>query len=156
MGGGEASAALCGANLKEEMTVRKFTTDQYAASGLQMHPYMTPAETHPAFTCAHKVLSCVLAAALVISFLAALVSACPYHDPLQRWKKSGFECRTLVQSCACVGFARWRHASFCALPFLLAQVKKQPDGKLTVVMTAKDGSKVEIADNDHVLMATGV
>eukprot|EP00967_Tisochrysis_lutea_P155663 scaffold312009_cov18-Tisochrysis_lutea.AAC.1 len=98
MGGGEASAALCGANLKEEMTVRKFTTDQYAASGLQMHPYMTPAETHPAFTCAHKVLSCVLAAALV--------------------------------------------------------VKKQPDGKLTVVMTAKDGSKVEIADNDHVLMAT--
>nr|QBY35585.1 glutathione reductase 1 [Dunaliella salina] len=58
--------------------VRKFTTDQYAASGLQMHPYMTPAE-----------------------------------------------------------------------------VKKQPDGKLTVVMTAKDGSKVEIADNDHVLMATG-
>lgn len=41
-------------------------------------------------------------------------------------------------------------------PFLLTQVKKQPDGKLTVVLNAKDGSKVEIADNDQVLMATGV
>ncbi len=42
------------------------------------------------------------------------------------------------------------------LPVPVPQVKKQLDGKLTVVMTAKDGSKVEIADNDQVLMATGM
>lgn len=38
---------------------------------------------------------------------------------------------------------------------LALQVKKQPNGKLTVVLNNKDGSTSEIADNDQVLMATG-
>jgi len=41
------------------------------------------------------------------------------------------------------------------LATILLQVKIQANGKLTVVMTSKDGSTVEIADNDQVLMATG-
>lgn len=35
------------------------------------------------------------------------------------------------------------------------EVKKQPNGKLTVVIKKADGSTAEIADNDQVLMATG-
>jgi glutathione reductase (NADPH) len=35
------------------------------------------------------------------------------------------------------------------------KVVKQPDGRLTVSLSSKDGSSVEIKDNDQVLMATG-
>ena len=37
----------------------------------------------------------------------------------------------------------------------LLQVRKQPNGKLTVVIQGKDGRATEIPDNDQVLMATG-
>uniref|UniRef100_A0A7S0WML1 Glutathione-disulfide reductase n=1 Tax=Chlamydomonas leiostraca TaxID=1034604 RepID=A0A7S0WML1_9CHLO len=35
------------------------------------------------------------------------------------------------------------------------EIRKQPNGKLTVVFTDKEGKSVEVADNDQVLMATG-
>ncbi|KAJ9508896.1 hypothetical protein QJQ45_028222 [Haematococcus lacustris] len=45
--------------------------------------------------------------------------------------------------------------SVLAPPSLMWQVRKQADGRLTVVFSAKDGGSYEIADNDQVLMATG-
>lgn len=35
------------------------------------------------------------------------------------------------------------------------QVKRQPDGKLTINILDDDGSHLEIKDNDHVFFATG-
>jgi hypothetical protein len=36
------------------------------------------------------------------------------------------------------------------------EIKRQPNSKLTVVVKSLDGSLQEIADNDQVLMATGM
>lgn len=35
------------------------------------------------------------------------------------------------------------------------EIRKQQDGRLTAVIKAKDGSTVDLGDNDYVLMATG-
>jgi hypothetical protein len=43
----------------------------------------------------------------------------------------------------------------CVYVCACVQIRKQPNGKLTLVVADKDGKVTEIPDNDQVFMATG-
>lgn len=162
--------------------MRKFIAEQYTQAGLKLHPGVTPARVRPQARRSgspwrHRGTMPCADPGFTQGQLGGAQRGGPRGGPLRpgpglcsfstgvgvgAWTLGGDPTRPSAwagSNGGMPGSLPWfKQGWHCSLPWLavrMVQVVKQADGRLTVVLTGKDGSSMELKDNDQVLMATG-